>query len=77
MTKEEAAQVLALFREGKTFTYSEYSAGVRCTFFFDKEKGAFAIREQDAYSGDEYISQVTEEALSERLERGFRRDEIT
>jgi hypothetical protein len=77
MTREEAAQVLERFRGGFRFSYSSYAAGTRQTFFFDREKGSFAILEQDAYSGDEHTSLVTEEELSTRLQRGFRLDEIS
>jgi hypothetical protein len=76
MTKEEASLVLQSFRDGRQFSYGSYTAGVRYTFFFDQEKNSFAVREQDAYSNAEDISQLTEEEMSQRLQNGFRYEEV-
>ena len=77
MTKEEVVLVLQKLREGKQFSYGSVTAGARYTYFYDPEKQAFAVREQDAYSDAESIDYSSEEEMSEKLQRNFRYDEIT
>ena len=76
MTTEEADRVMAAFRQGRSHAYGEYAAGVRRTLFFDPASASFAVREQDAYSGQESTWTVTAEEMRDTLVRGFRLDQI-
>lgn len=76
MTSEEADEVMARFKQGATFSYDSYALGSRLTFFYDRARGSFAVREQEAHSGNDSVEHVSDEAMSLRLQRGFRRDEI-
>lgn len=70
MTPENAQRVMLALQSGRHLVREVYQSGSRYTYFYDTQEG-FSVREQDAYSDQEYTSRYSDEEYTKKLEANF------